>query len=224
MAVVADRDAAPRKDNQGWKIQPNDFKRNYLPGQHPKVVQLLYEVRWSRGTIWRNWCSNTSTQHAEVNFLENCFKAKLFKHLDFRNRKGLRNLVMNGVVIRIMNLADYNYCWKTFVAYQHGEDDYWPWNFASYIFLNWTELRHILLLQKYGLLSYYARRRWFTEQERRPGLQLTFCLSHPLWGTSSIAGILNTSKHQWQHAFKITLFIITLNIRLEKPVSASLFH
>lgn len=45
--------------------------------------------------------------------------------------------------------SDYSYCWKRFVAYQDGEDDYWPWSFAPYIFLNWIELCHILLVSRH---------------------------------------------------------------------------
>ncbi|XP_019371538.1 PREDICTED: C-_U-editing enzyme APOBEC-1 [Gavialis gangeticus] len=181
--------------SQRWKIELKSFQENYMPSTWPKVTHLLYEIRWGKGSkVWRNRCSNTLTQHAEVNCLENAFgklqfnhpvpchitwflswspcgrccrrilqflqahphvtlvikAAQLFKHMDERNRQGLRDLVQNGVHVQVMDLPDYRYCWRTFVTHPHeGESDFWPWFFPLWITFYNQELQHILLVSRY---------------------------------------------------------------------------
>ncbi|XP_074852775.1 C-_U-editing enzyme APOBEC-1-like [Carettochelys insculpta] len=185
-----------------WKIQPNDFKENYVPGTPPRVTYLLYEIRWGRSTkFWRHWCRSTPAQHAEVACLENDFKklkfrpsicctitwflswspcgkcchriveflrahpnvtltikaAWLYRHMDERNRQGIRDLMQNRVEVYIMNLQDYRYCWRIFVAHQNGkEDDYCPLLFSWHIAFYYLELLHIL----WGLPSLFPKRQY----------------------------------------------------------------
>ncbi|XP_039344980.1 C-_U-editing enzyme APOBEC-1-like [Mauremys reevesii] len=195
MAAGTEKGDSARGTNPGWKIQPNDFRANYIPGIRPRVTYLLYEIRWGRSTkFWRHWCRNTPTQHAEIACLEHDFKklkfrpsvhcsitwflswspcgkccqsimeflrahpsvtlkikaAWLFRHMDERNRQGLRNLMESGVALYIMNLPDYRYCWRTFVVHQNGEeDDYCPLVPSLWIIFYCLELQRILWVSRH---------------------------------------------------------------------------
>lgn len=55
-----------------WRIEPGTFKRNYTPTEPPEVTHLLYEIHWDRTSgTWKQWCTSSCTQHAEIDFLEN---------------------------------------------------------------------------------------------------------------------------------------------------------
>ncbi|XP_063152724.1 C-_U-editing enzyme APOBEC-1-like [Candoia aspera] len=56
---------------RGWQIEPEEFLRNYDPIRCPKKTYLLYEIKWRKhGKMWRNWCTSSTSRHAEINALE----------------------------------------------------------------------------------------------------------------------------------------------------------
>lgn len=61
-----------------WRIEPDEFERNYTPLSAPKATYLLYEVHWGRShKTWKYSCQNDDDHHAEINFFENyCEKIK----------------------------------------------------------------------------------------------------------------------------------------------------
>ncbi|XP_039201170.1 C-_U-editing enzyme APOBEC-1 isoform X2 [Crotalus tigris] len=55
---------------KGWQIESKDFWENYAPKGRPETTYILYEIQWGSHKIWRHWCTNSFSQHAEINALD----------------------------------------------------------------------------------------------------------------------------------------------------------
>ncbi|NP_001028154.1 C-_U-editing enzyme APOBEC-1 [Monodelphis domestica] len=73
------------------------------------------------------------------------FISRLYWHMDQQHRQGLKELVHSGVTIQIMSYSEYHYCWRNFVDYPQGEEDYWPKYPYLWIMLYVLELHCIIL-------------------------------------------------------------------------------
>ncbi|KYO44655.1 C-_U-editing enzyme APOBEC-1 [Alligator mississippiensis] len=129
--------------NQRMNIHAEDYFMNniFKAKKHPVHCYVTWYLSWSP-------CADCASKI--VKFLEErpylkltIYVAQLYYHTEEENRKGLRLLRSKKVIIRVMDISDYNYCWKVFVSNQNGNEDYWPLQFDPWVKENYSRLLDI---------------------------------------------------------------------------------
>ncbi|XP_062051413.1 C-_U-editing enzyme APOBEC-1 [Lepus europaeus] len=102
-------------------IEKMTSERRLCPSTCCSITWFLsWSPCWECSTAIRKFLS----QHPGVTLV--IFVARLFQHMDHRNRQGLKDLVTSGVTIRVMSVSEYCYCWENFVNYPPGKAAQWP--------------------------------------------------------------------------------------------------
>ncbi|XP_020011013.2 C-_U-editing enzyme APOBEC-1 isoform X2 [Castor canadensis] len=121
-------------------IEKLTSERQFCPSVRCSITWFL---SWS--PCWE--CSQAIqeflSQHPNVTLV--IYVARLYYHMDQRNRQGLRDLVNSGVTIQIMSVPEYCYCWRNFVNFPPGQEAHWLRYQPQWMALYELELHCIIL-------------------------------------------------------------------------------
>lgn len=147
-----------------WERSPRTWKQWCTSNQAQHAEIVFFEnacevinhrrIRPCFVTWFLSWSPCNKCSHRIIEFLKEHPNvtlyiqfSQLFNIADRKNQEGLRALANNGVQLSIMQLPDYDYCWRTFVLHERRKRMNSQWNFSFLIHSHSKELDRILANQ-----------------------------------------------------------------------------